>query len=499
VGAPWRIVIGVVLLVAGLLRFWALDGGVPYAVGVDEPAIMNRAFQIMRTGDFNPHFFDYGGLYIYMQVAVASARFMAGAVDGLWRSLDQVGPDQFYVWARALTAALGTATVALLVLVGRRWGSSQALLAASLLAVMPHHVRESHYVLTDVPITFFVTLTLLLSLRAHELKAAGALAWAGVAAGLAASVKYPAGLALLMPLAVIGLTPAPRSARGSLLLVTLAAFAAAFLAGSPYTVLDLPGFLTGFANLPFRPRAPDMESGWITYLKHLRIGMGWPGVLLVAAGVASALVGLIRGPDRVRWVLVLLFPLVFMDSISGRGRVFARYMLPVVPFACLLASIGLHAVVGVARRVALPQAVRIGLPAALAVAVLLPPAVAAIDFDRTMAKRSTAALAYDWITEHVPEEASLLVERAEVRLPARIYRSENVTFLTEYGYERMRQDGIGYLVASSQSYGQVMDQPQLHPEEYAAYRTIFDRAEELVRFSPTDDHPGPELRVYRLP
>ena len=34
--------------------------------------------------------------------------------------------------------------------------------------MLPLHVRESHYVLTDVPLTFFVTLTLLLSLRAHE-------------------------------------------------------------------------------------------------------------------------------------------------------------------------------------------------------------------------------------------------------------------------------------------------------------------------------------------
>ena len=49
-----------------------------------------------------------------------------------------------------------------------RWGARTALLAAVMLAVMPLHVRESHYVLTDVPATFLVMLTLLLSLRAHE-------------------------------------------------------------------------------------------------------------------------------------------------------------------------------------------------------------------------------------------------------------------------------------------------------------------------------------------
>ena len=40
--------------------------------------------------------------------------------------------------------------------------------AAGLLAVLPLHVRYSHYVLTDTLQTFFVTLTFLLSLVAHE-------------------------------------------------------------------------------------------------------------------------------------------------------------------------------------------------------------------------------------------------------------------------------------------------------------------------------------------
>ena len=68
------------------------------------------------------------------------------------------------------------------------------MLAAGVMAVMPIHVRESHYVLTDVPTTFFITLTFLLSLRAHERATVKDFAWAGVAAGLATSVKYPAGL-----------------------------------------------------------------------------------------------------------------------------------------------------------------------------------------------------------------------------------------------------------------------------------------------------------------
>ncbi len=46
----------------------------------------------------------------------------------------------FYLWARALTALLGTATVLLLYQAGMRWGTRYAALAAGLLAVRPMHV-----------------------------------------------------------------------------------------------------------------------------------------------------------------------------------------------------------------------------------------------------------------------------------------------------------------------------------------------------------------------
>ena len=153
---------------------------------------MSRVVQMMRTGDFNPHFFDYPGLYFYVQLGVAVLRFLAGRdASASGASLDQVDTPDFYLWGRAVTAILGTLTVLLVYRIGMRWGARHAALAAGLMAVMPLHVRESHYVLTDVPVTFFVTLTLLLTLGAHERERAPSFAWAGAAAGLAAATKYP--------------------------------------------------------------------------------------------------------------------------------------------------------------------------------------------------------------------------------------------------------------------------------------------------------------------
>ena len=74
------------------------------------------------------------------------------------------------------------------------------------MAVMPAHVRESHYVLADVPTAFFTTLTFLLSLRAAERPTTGAFAWAGAAVGLAASCKYNGSVAIVMPLLAVAVS-----------------------------------------------------------------------------------------------------------------------------------------------------------------------------------------------------------------------------------------------------------------------------------------------------
>ncbi|MGH9195175.1 MAG: phospholipid carrier-dependent glycosyltransferase, partial [Acidimicrobiia bacterium] len=138
---PSQVGITLILLVAAVLRFRGLSSGIPYAVGVDEPAIMDRVVQMMKTGDLNPHFFDYPTLYFYIQLFVACARFLSGAISHRWISLDQVGAADFYLWGRAVTALFGTATVYLVYRIGMRWGTRHALLGAGLMAVSSNHIR----------------------------------------------------------------------------------------------------------------------------------------------------------------------------------------------------------------------------------------------------------------------------------------------------------------------------------------------------------------------
>jgi hypothetical protein len=59
-------------------------------------------------------------------------------------------------------------------------------------------------------------------------------------------------------------------------------------------------------------------------------------------------------------------------------------------------------------------------------------------------------------------------------------------------------EGIEYIVASSQKYGDALQAPHKHPDLYKSYMRLFEQSRELKRFTPDGDHPGPELRIYKL-
>ena len=496
---PSRVGLAVVIAAAAVLRFWSLGHGIPHAVSVDEPQIVERALNMMKTGTLNPHFFDYGQLTIYLQLVVSIVRFIAGSLTGAWGSLAQVTSDSFYLWGRAVTAAFGVATVLVVFCIGLRWGARHALLAAALMAVMPLHVRYSHYVLTDTPLTFFVALTMLMSLTAHERPVLRAFAWAGAMAGLAAGVKYNGGLALVMPLVACWMTPAARPSRLSCTFAAVAAAAAAFLIAAPFTLLDLPGFLDRFASLmaEYRHDAPPAVWGGITYLKHLRLQFGTPGMLLIAGGVIMGVIRAVKGPGRVPWALALVFAVPYFFIVAGQRIVFARYMLPLVPMLCLLAAAVVISGVSLLRRYQFPRGVRTALIAGLTLALLGQPAFTAVNFNRMISKTSTTDLAYQWVLANVPDGSRILHEGNHLTFPAR-YESERVGRLRHRTYEEYAASGADYLIASSQCYGPYLESPQMFREEYTQYMTLFAHARELARFTADKDHPGPELRILKV-
>ncbi len=273
-------------------RIWFLSAGVPFAVGIDEPQVVDRALRILHTGDWNTHLFDYPTLVIYFQALLAIVRFLWGAIAGEWSSLAAFDIHAIYATGRLAAAAIGVATVWLTYRLGVEFGSRRlGLLGAAQLAVYPMHVRESHFILTDVPVTALTTLTVWLAVRAANARRVSSYVWAGAAAGLAAAAKYNGGIVMIAVAAVWLLHDRRSPDRWQTAAGALGGMTLAFLIAAPYTLFDLPGFLNGFAA-QFSRFAGGTRGGdpaWLLYMKHLSLAARfWLPLAILGMAIVAA-------------------------------------------------------------------------------------------------------------------------------------------------------------------------------------------------------------------
>ena len=319
-----RLLLILIVAVAAAARLWFVDAGVPHAVGIDEPQVVDRAVRILRTGDWNTHIFDYPTLVIYLQAGVAIVRFLWGALQGEWGTLDAFSVAAIYGAGRFVAASIGVVTVWLIYRLGRDLISVPvALLAAAQLAVRPLHVRESHFILTDVPMTALTTLAVWLTVRGSDRGRIGAYAWAGAACGLAAAAKYNGGVVLIAPVTAWLLFERAKPDALLKLAAIVGAAAAAFLAGAPFTVLDMPAFLDGFAAQFSRFASPagGPDPPWLIYLKHLSPAGARHSVPLALAGLGILLW---RRDTRWRAAPAALFAFAFYYVLATHAVVFGR-------------------------------------------------------------------------------------------------------------------------------------------------------------------------------
>ena len=144
-----------------------------------------------------------------------------------------------------------------------------------------------------------------------------------------------------MPLLACVMTPAARPSRPVAMLWIIGGMLAAFLLAAPYTFLDLPTFLNQFARLSSEYRAPPARGGAdlgdLSQAPAQRASCGRAARSSSRAS-RSASGGSCTGPDRLKWALVTIFPLVYFRFISNQNIFYGRYLLPLLPFLSILAA-----------------------------------------------------------------------------------------------------------------------------------------------------------------
>ncbi len=318
-----------------LVYYWGLPDSTHYfSYHPDEIFLLLPSFGFAR-GDWNPHFFSYGTLYIYL---VGIPAVILGQVPDPARFPANLRP--LYELGRTVSCWMGLATVFLLFFSLRREGRWLAFLSATFLAICPLHAVNSGYATVDVPAAFFIVTAFGLTLWGAERPNAKRGALVGLAVGLAAATKYNAAL-FIVPAMLAPSLIRPTTWRWSWPAAGVGGAAIGFMIGCPFfwTKEFLQGVLfeARHAQIGGTFAFVGTGSGWAYHLTHgLPVGLGYPLLTAAAFGVIAAL----RLPSRAAR-LSLVWVVFYLLVIGFSRERFIRYLVPLTPFLCVLAATGL--------------------------------------------------------------------------------------------------------------------------------------------------------------
>lgn len=484
------VALAALLVLAAALRLPGLRYGLPFPLlNPDEESIVPRAWELVHGGGLDPGWYDYPSLLLEL-LAPVQAFF----------------GEPSYGAARAVAALVGIGGVAAAWWLGRvAYGKRAALVTGAAVAVATVHVAYSHVAVTDVLLTTLVTVALALLVL-------GRLEWAGLAAGLALSAKYP-GAFLAAPIVAVGWGQWRR------LVVSFALGALAFALTSPFVVWHAGAAWDDLSRVQRLAR-----EGWLgfehdhptplAFLDRLWESLG-PFLFVGLLGLVLALRALVRNehkrlssPTRTaresrsrggRRELVrnehklrlaradpalAIFALVYFADLLTLDAHFDRYVLPLVPVLGALAG-------------------RVRPLAPVALALLVVPLAWSVGDVRELTRTDTRVVAHDWLVENVPASTSIAVDPSTAPVEAkRVVRLElpGPGRPTDPNRDvvRLRASGIAYVLVTGAVADRVLAARERYPAEARFYDELERSTTRVFRTESGGGLAGPWVAVYRL-
>jgi dolichyl-phosphate-mannose-protein mannosyltransferase len=413
--ARWEGGLLAVILLGGLaLRVYGLRWGLPGRIDLnpDEKTVLQIVGR-MSWQHLDPGAYFYGGFFYEVCVLVRSL------LQALWPGIGEAGLVLAY---RSVSAGFGTATVAVLYLLLRRVAPSgpAPLLGAAFLAAMPLHVWDSHFAVTDVTLTFWMTASVTAAVWAYQRPSGVRFVLASALAGLATGTKFNGAFATVAIALAALVALGERRVRVAQVLAwgglgVGAALLALFVA-SPHVFLQGAATWRAFHHEMDRVWVPNYginlgAPGWQYRPYVYQLGAAFPfsfGVALYAA----LLGGGIYCAGRWRRALVVPFgyAAVYL-AVMGRWEfVPIRYYLPVEPALLMAPALALAAGLTAPAR-------GVRRWAAGALAVVLAYTLAFTISTTTRFTDDTRLQAERWLQQRVGEGRDVLTVGAEWYLP----------------------------------------------------------------------------------
>jgi hypothetical protein len=523
-GGRGKYILIAILLVASFFRFYGINFGLPFIYDPDEPIFVNHAIVMLRNHDPNPHWFGApASPTIYLVAGIAATQYAIGKISGKYsnpiefRDSYFLDPGIVYLPGRILFALFGIASVFLLYKVALRISKQPvALVAAAMLAISPLHVEYSKYIRMDVQLGFFLLLAFWFCLNIFQRQDFKSYLIAGFLIGVASVTKYYGiffGVVYLLShfLAVGFSTKHIKPFIVGLVMIVVGAFLAA-----PFVFLDYKAVLRdvhieAVAEFVGLPRGNFIDNVIWFVMKASVDSVGRIGVLMVCIGFILLIL-----KERKIGVLVVAFPLVLILFLSTLGIRWERWIVPAVPYLCILASISIFAISDYFGRLS-PRLVPV--VAILLVATTIFPLVQ-VSFiqSRELSGGDTRTEAFNWMLQNIPSGSKVLGEAYTPQLPGDRYdmfyirddgelRQANSKRSAHYrlgGHigkvrtlDKVKEAGIQYVVMSHM-YNRYLNDRR-YPAALQKYEAVMNGSTLLyeVKREPGKNR-GPHVRVFRL-
>lgn len=393
-----------VILLAGFsLRLWGISFGLPYLYHADEPIVVNHALAY-ASGDLNPHFFKIPPLVSYLLSICYGIYFLILKTFDSIRSTSDFArffldnPTTFYLIGRVIFGALFAMAgiVALYALVKKYFSVRTAIISATILSFTFLHVRDSHYIYTDIPLLICLTISFFPIFSILEQGRRTSYVLFGILAGLCVATKYN-GIFIFIPFVLAHTIYTLTNGKQPVNINLLASFSITVLTYfilNPFSFLDFQFFKQELLI----QAAAEARIGFFHHLVYsLNSGLGFPLLVISFLGVARCICS-----KNQRSLLFLCFIAAYYAVLALKSQPYDRYALPLVPFLVFFAADFLE---WLRKRFHIKTFLYI-----LLVGVTLSVSIFKIALcNQIMTKTDTRTMAYNWCMANIPTQSKVAI------------------------------------------------------------------------------------------
>ena len=312
---PLSIALGLILTI--WLRTPLLKEGSPYLYREDEAHHFNRILNMMKSGDYNPHYFHKPSLHFYLRLPVVAAAFLWSVKKGELSSLHEIITSDPY----------GLADYSFSV-------SHPRLLVVS-------RCFSLLLQLVSILLTFLICRRLISSVWLSLF--ASALFWCALSAGLAVSSKYNSLPIIALPI-IVYLKQMPLNLERGLIAIFCPWIS--FLLASPFILFSLPEFLNQLGyeiwHYGVAGHVGHMAEPGLSQVKFYINWLSGDGLGLIATSLAfCGVIFILLKINQSNIKIAAIFPILFFLLMVSQKANFERNMVVIIPFFAIFAALSL--------------------------------------------------------------------------------------------------------------------------------------------------------------